>query len=196
MENNGESGRACDSGNVTPVTSLIGLSSRWRLGSDSEMEEVNENEEESEHCGVEFLPRKPSEDLSDSPQESEVEAPKLKLPSRRHTLQSLRVASMDVPSCYDGGSVPASPRISICCGRPSIAAILQHKFVTRSASFDQGCKSETHGGWISLKVNVVTTSLAGMVCADVLEIAGFLLIQDFPGTYDYQVTVLSSLDDS
>lgn len=156
---NGEGGRVCYSGNVTPVDRLISSSSRWKIGSDSEMEEVNENVEEGENCGVNLLLEERSElmqDLSDSLQDSEAEAPKFeplkKLASRRHTLHSMKMAAVDVPCC-GGCSVPASPRVSALGGRLSMP-IIQRKSVTRSASFDQGCQSETHG-WMSLKVNVV-----------------------------------------
>lgn len=152
---NGEGGRVFDSGNVTPVDRLISSASRWKIGSDSEMEEVNENVEEGENCAVNLLPEL-MQDLSDSQQDSEAEAPKCeplqKLTSRRHTLHSMKMAAVDVPCC-GGGSMPASPRVAALGGRLSMP-IVQRKSVSRSASFDQGCQNETHG-WMSLKVNGV-----------------------------------------
>lgn len=153
---NGKGGRVCDSGISTPVDSLISSSSKWRIGSDSDMEEVLQNGGEGE------APEEPSELMQDlssnSLQESEeARGPDLKQASRRHTLHSLRMASVDVPCCGDGVggcSMPASPRVSASAGhgRLSMPSILRNA-VTRSASFDQGGKGETHHGWMSLKVN-------------------------------------------
>lgn len=133
----------CSDNSLTSEGNLASLATlTWRIGSDSETDEINRNEDESGN----FCESNKCSEMTES---MFVEVPSLsthaKLVQRRHTLHAKRNSSFE--GCAPGrkthlGSNGASVPISL------------HSSVTRSASFDQNSRC---GGyrWLLLKVILV-----------------------------------------
>lgn len=140
---NEQNSETCSDSSLTSEGNLASRSpSTWQIGSDSETDEINRNEDESGDLNCESNKCSEMTEFVDC-QSLSTHA---RLFQRRHTLQAKRNSSFE-------GCAPPGCETQLG-GNGAPLRIGLHSSVTRSASFDQNSRCGGYG-WLLLKVILV-----------------------------------------
>lgn len=138
---NEQNSEACSDNSLTSEGNLASRSpSTWQIGSDSETDEINRNEDES----GDFCESNKCSEMTEFV-DCQSLSTHARLVQRRHTLQAKRNSSFE--SCAPG-------RETHLGGNGAPLRVGLHSSVTRSASFDQNSRCGGYG-WLLLKVMLV-----------------------------------------